>query len=53
MGQWPAKMTMLIYPMDNSWEVMVSKGGTDQEEEFRVGVLWIATQMQSDFDLRW
>jgi hypothetical protein len=49
---WPAKMTMLIYPMNNTWEVMVSPGKTVQEEEFRITVLWIATQMQLEFDLR-
>jgi hypothetical protein len=49
---WPAKMTMLIYPMNNTWEVMVSPGKSVQEEEFRITVLWIATQMQIEFDLR-
>jgi hypothetical protein len=24
-GPWPAKMPMLIYPMNDTWEVMVSK----------------------------
>lgn len=51
-GPWPAKMTMLLYRMNDSWEVMVSPGKTVQEEEFRVTVLWIATQMQNEFDLR-
>jgi hypothetical protein len=49
---WPAKMTMLIYPTNDSWEVMVSPGKSVQEEEFRITVLWIATQMQLEFDLR-
>jgi hypothetical protein len=51
-GTWPLKMTMLLYRMDNSWEVMVSPGKTQQEDEFRITVLWIATQMQNEFDLR-
>jgi hypothetical protein len=45
-------MTMLLYPMNDTWEVMVSRGKTSQEEEFRITVLWIATQMQVEFDLR-
>jgi hypothetical protein len=49
---WPAKMTMLVYPMNDTWEVMVSPGKSAQEEEFRITVLWIATQMQIEFDLR-
>jgi hypothetical protein len=49
---WPAKMTMLVYPADDGWEVMVSPGKSVQEEEFRITVLWIATQMQNEFDLR-
>jgi hypothetical protein len=49
---WPAKMTMLIYSTNDSWEVMVSPGKSVQEEEFRITVLWIATQMQLEFDLR-
>jgi hypothetical protein len=52
-GAWPAKMTMLVYPMNDTWEVMVSLGKTTQEEEYRITVLWIATRMQVDFDLPW
>jgi hypothetical protein len=51
-GPWPAKMTMLLYRMNDTWEVMVSPGKTVQEEEFRITVMWIATQMQDAFDLR-
>jgi hypothetical protein len=51
-GRWPAKMTMLLYRMNDSWEIMISSGKTVQEEEFRIIVLWIATQMQDEFDLR-
>jgi hypothetical protein len=51
-GPWPAKMTMLLYRMNDSWEVMVSPGKTVREEEFRITVLWISTQMQNEFDLR-
>ena len=51
-GPWPAKMTMLLYPTIDTWEVMVSPGKTAQEQEFRIAVLWIATQMQFEFDLR-
>jgi hypothetical protein len=51
-GAWPAKMTMLLYPMNDTWEIMVSPGKSVQEEEFRVTVLWLATQMQVEFDLR-
>jgi len=43
---------MLLYRMNDTWEVMVSPGKTDQEEEFRITVLWIAMQMQIEFDLR-
>jgi hypothetical protein len=49
---WPAKMTMLVYPINDTWEVMVSPGKSVREEEFRITVLWIATQMQIEFDLR-
>ena len=51
-GPWPEKMAMLLYRMNDTWEVMVSPGKTDQEEEFRITVLWIAMQMQIEFDLR-
>jgi hypothetical protein len=51
-GPWPAKMTMLLYRMNDTWEVMVSPGKTVQEEEFRITLMWIATQMQDEFDLR-
>jgi hypothetical protein len=51
-GPWPAKMTMLLYPMNDTWEVMVSPGKSVQEEEFRIAVMWIATQMQVEFDFR-
>ena len=51
-GQWPLKMTILLYPMNDTWEIMVSPGKTVQEEEFRITVLWIATQMAMEFDLR-
>jgi hypothetical protein len=51
-GQRPPKMTILLYPMNNTWEIMVSPGKTVQEEEFRITVLWIATQMAMEFDLR-
>lgn len=49
---WPAKMTMLLYPTNDTWEVMVSSGRSVKEEEFRITVMWIATQMQLEFDLR-
>jgi hypothetical protein len=45
-------MTMLLYRMNDSWEVMVSPGKTAREEDFRITVLWISTQMQNEFDLR-
>ena len=51
-GPWPAKMTMLLCRMNDTWEVIVSPGKSVQEEEFRITVMWIATQMQHEFDLR-
>jgi len=51
-GPWPAKMTMRRYPMNDTWEILVSPGKTVREEEFRISVLWIAAQMQIEFDLR-
>lgn len=51
-GSWPAKMTMLLYRINDMWEIMVSPGKSLQEEEFRITVMWIATQMQHEFDLR-
>jgi hypothetical protein len=51
-GPWPSEMTMLLYPMNDTWEVMVSPGKSVQEEEFRITVMWIATQMEVEFDLR-
>jgi hypothetical protein len=51
-GPWPAKMTMLLYRMNDTWEIMISPGKSIQEEEFRISVMWIATQMQDEFDLR-
>ena len=45
-------MTMLLYRMNDTWEVMVSPGKSVQEEEFRNTVMWIATKMQHEFDLR-
>ena len=49
---WPTKMTMLLYSINDTWEVMVSPGKSVREEEFRITVLWIATQMQIEFNLR-
>jgi hypothetical protein len=51
-GSWPAKMTMLLYRINDTWEIMVSPGKSLREEEFRITVMWIATQMQHEFDLR-
>jgi hypothetical protein len=51
-GPWPPKMTMLLYRMNDTWEVMVSSGKSVREDEFRITVMWIATQMQIEFDLR-
>jgi len=51
-GSWPAKMTMLLYRMNDTWKVRVSPGKSPQEEEFRITVMWIATQIQDEFDLR-
>ena len=51
LGTWPPKMTMFLYRAKDSWEVMVSPGKTVQEEEFRT-ILWIAMQMQNEFDLQ-
>src|SRR5271154_2355256 len=51
-GPWPSGMTMLVYQSDHSWEVMISLGKTPQEEEYRISALWIAVQMQLEFDLR-
>ena len=44
-------MTMLLYRMNDTWEIMVSSGKSVPEEEFRITVMWIATQMQVEFDL--
>ena len=52
-GPWPPKMTMLIYPVNDTWEVMVSQGTTLDEENYRLAVLWIATQMELEFALEW
>jgi len=38
--------------MNETWEITVSPGKNTAEEEFRISVLWIATQMQVEFDLR-
>jgi hypothetical protein len=46
-GPWPAKMTMLLYRMNDSWEVMVSPGKTAREEDFRITVLWISTHFSA------
>jgi hypothetical protein len=51
-GSLPAKMTMLLCRMNDTWEVRVSPGKSPQEEEFRITVMWIATQIQHEFDLR-
>jgi hypothetical protein len=51
-GAWPAKMTMLLYRMNDTREIVVSPGKSSKEEEFRITVMWIATQMQHEFDLR-
>ena len=51
-ARWPTKMTMLLYSINDTWEVMVSPGKSVREEEFRITVLWIATQMQIEFNLR-
>src|ERR1700694_3313405 len=50
-GPWPAKMTMLLYRMNDTWEIMISPGKSVQEEEFSITVMWIAPQMQVEFDL--
>jgi hypothetical protein len=51
-GPWPAGMTMFIYRTNDSWEIMISPGKTKREEDFRVKALWVAVQMQTEFDLR-
>jgi hypothetical protein len=51
-GPWPAGMTMFIYRSNDSWEIMISPGKTKREEDFRVKALWVAVQMQTEFDLR-
>ncbi len=51
-GPWPAKMTMLLYSMNDTWEILVSPGKTVREEEFRISILRIATQMAVEFDLK-
>jgi hypothetical protein len=51
-GPWPPGMTTLVYPSNDSWEVLISPGKTPDEEEYRVSALWIAVQMQAQFDLR-
>ena len=38
-------MTMLLYPSNDGWEVMISPGKTVREEEFRISALWIAVQL--------
>jgi len=43
---------MLLYRMNDTWEIAVSPGKSVQEEEFRITIMWIATQMQVEFDLR-
>jgi hypothetical protein len=52
-GPWPLKMTMLIYPVNDRLGVMVSQGMTLDEENYRLAVLWIATQMELEFTLEW
>jgi hypothetical protein len=51
-GPWPAGMTMFIYRTNDSWQVMISPGKTPNEADFRVQALWVAVQMQTEFDLR-
>jgi len=43
---------MFIYRTNGSWEVMISTGKTPNEADFRVKALWVAVQMQIEFDLR-
>jgi hypothetical protein len=45
-------MTMFIYRTNDSWEVTISSGKTPKEADFRVKALWVAAQMQTEFDLR-
>jgi hypothetical protein len=45
-------MTMLVYKKNDSWDVMISPRKTPEEEEYRVSALWVAVQMQVEFDLR-
>jgi hypothetical protein len=52
LGPWPVGMTMFIYRTNDSWEVMISPGKTPDEADFRVKALWVAVQMQTEFDLR-
>jgi hypothetical protein len=51
-GSWPTKMTMLLYRMNDTWEIMISPGKSVEEEEYRITVMWIAMQMQMEFDLQ-
>jgi hypothetical protein len=44
-------MTMLLYKTNGGWEVMISQGKTPEEENYRFSALWIALQMQNEFDL--
>jgi hypothetical protein len=50
-GPWPSGMTIFIYPTNGSWDVMISLGKTPDEEDYRVSALWVAVEMQRDFDL--
>jgi hypothetical protein len=52
LGPWPPAMTLLVYPSNGSWDVSISPGKTPGEEEYRVWALWVAVQMQFEFDLR-
>lgn len=51
-GPWPPGMTLFVYKTNGSWEVMISPGKTLKEEDYRVSALWVALQMQDEFDLR-
>ena len=49
-GPWPANMALLIYPLDDSWRIMVSYSDAAQTP-FRDRLMELSRQLAEAYDL--
>jgi len=49
-GPWPANMAILIYPLEDSWRIMVSYSDASQTP-FRDRLMELSHQLRDEYDL--